>query len=185
MDAWLQSYEQFISTENSIKQKNFISFFADISKSPWSYNKYHFKVQFKCENKMHDTFNVLHWSNFTFEVPWSPKFIQRELGKSSEWKMIDLKSTEICSNSIEKFIAPCSICTEFRNQLQCWFKTRVWHVDNVWAKYTMQIWLGLHRIVSLKTKMALKYQFKFVVPIGVAKSISYKITSFNHQAYEG
>ena len=30
MDIYLQNYEQFISAENNIKQKNFISFFANM-----------------------------------------------------------------------------------------------------------------------------------------------------------
>ena len=33
LDAWLQSYEQFISTENNIKQKYLNPFFANISKT--------------------------------------------------------------------------------------------------------------------------------------------------------
>ena len=33
LDVWLQSYEQFISAENNIKQKISTSFFANISKT--------------------------------------------------------------------------------------------------------------------------------------------------------
>ena len=33
LDIWLQSYEQFINTENNIKQRNLNSFFANISKT--------------------------------------------------------------------------------------------------------------------------------------------------------
>ena len=32
LDIWLQTYEQFIKAENTMKQKDFKSFFANISK---------------------------------------------------------------------------------------------------------------------------------------------------------
>ena len=35
IDVWLQSYDQFISTEDNIKQKNLTSFFANISKNQY------------------------------------------------------------------------------------------------------------------------------------------------------